>query len=71
MSNLHAIIYGAIQGLTEFLPVSSSVHLVLLPIFTGWEDPGLGFVTDRRQSTWTTTYRWGPGFGEQCEDRLR
>jgi len=35
------------------------------------EDPGLGFVTDRRQSTWTTTYRWGSGVGKQCEDRLR
>jgi undecaprenyl-diphosphatase len=43
MPFLHSLIYGAIQGLTEFLPVSSSAHLVLLPYFTGWEDPGLAF----------------------------
>jgi undecaprenyl-diphosphatase len=43
MSFLHSIVYGAIQGLTEFLPVSSSAHLVLVPFFTGWEDPGLAF----------------------------
>jgi undecaprenyl-diphosphatase len=43
MPFLHALVYGALQGLTEFLPVSSSAHLVLLPVFTGWEDPGLAF----------------------------
>jgi len=43
MSLSHAIAYGIIQGLTEFLPVSSSAHLTLLPFFTGWEDPGLAF----------------------------
>ena len=43
MPPLHAILYGLIQGLTEFLPVSSSAHLVLLPWFTGWPDPGLAF----------------------------
>jgi undecaprenyl-diphosphatase len=43
MSILQTIALGLIQGLTEFLPVSSSAHLVLLPFFTGWPDPGLGF----------------------------
>jgi len=37
------IILGAIQGATEFLPVSSSGHLVILPWFFGWSDPGMAF----------------------------
>jgi undecaprenyl-diphosphatase len=43
MSILHAIILGTIQGLTEFLPISSSAHLTLAPWFFGWQDPGLAF----------------------------
>lgn len=40
---LQAIILGVVQGLTEFVPVSSSGHLVLLPYLVGWERPGLAF----------------------------
>jgi len=40
---LHAIILGIIQGLTEFLPVSSSAHLALVPWLLGWNDQGLSF----------------------------
>jgi undecaprenyl-diphosphatase len=43
MTLAEGIVYGAVQGFTEFLPVSSSAHLTLLPWLLGWEDPGLGF----------------------------
>jgi undecaprenyl-diphosphatase len=45
MSLLRAIILGLIQGATEFVPVSSSGHLVLVPWLLGWEEPGLTFDT--------------------------
>jgi undecaprenyl-diphosphatase len=40
MSLLHIILLALIQGITEFLPISSSGHLILLPALTGWEDQG-------------------------------
>lgn len=43
MSWLQAIVLAMVQGLTEFLPISSSAHLVLLPLFTPWDDQGLAF----------------------------
>lgn len=43
MSVLEAIVLGAVQGLSEFIPISSSGHLVLVPEVLGWERPGLAF----------------------------
>ncbi|MCF8060089.1 MAG: undecaprenyl-diphosphate phosphatase [Bacteriovoracaceae bacterium] len=43
MSELSAVIYGILQGLTEFLPVSSSGHLALLPHILNIKDPGVIF----------------------------
>jgi undecaprenyl-diphosphatase len=43
VSVLEAIVLGIVQGLTEFLPISSTAHLRIVPAFFGWEDPGAAF----------------------------
>lgn len=43
MTYTQAVVLALVQGLTEFLPISSSAHLVLVPYLFGWPDQGLGF----------------------------
>lgn len=43
MDPLHLIILALVQGITEFLPISSSAHLVLVPVISEWTDQGLAF----------------------------
>jgi undecaprenyl-diphosphatase len=43
VSTLEAIVLGIVQGLTEFLPISSTAHLRIVPAFVGWKDPGAAF----------------------------
>ena len=43
MDIIQAVILGIIQGLTEFLPISSTAHLRIVPALMGWSDPGAAF----------------------------
>ena len=43
MSLLEATVLGLVQGLTEFLPISSSAHLRIVPALLGWKDPGAAY----------------------------
>jgi undecaprenyl-diphosphatase len=43
MDIFQTLVLAIVQGLTEFLPISSSAHLILVPVLTPWEDQGLAF----------------------------
>jgi undecaprenyl-diphosphatase len=43
VSFLEEMVLGVVQGLTEFLPISSTAHLRIVPAFLGWDDPGAAF----------------------------
>ncbi len=43
MNLFQAVILGMVQGLTEFLPISSQAHLKVIPVVLGWGDPGVAF----------------------------
>ena len=84
MDLLEAIVLGVIQGLTEFLPISSSGHLLIVPQFFGWDDAGSGFTAVIQLGTllavliyfWAdivqTFLGWTAGFGAVTgeEDRF-
>ncbi|MBA2753065.1 MAG: undecaprenyl-diphosphate phosphatase [Chloroflexia bacterium] len=65
MSILQAIVLGIVQGLTEFLPISSSAHLSIVPWLLGWDEPGLAFDAALHLGTLTAvfTYFWRDLFG--------
>ena len=44
MTDFQAIVLGVVQGITEFLPISSNGHLAFVPRLLGWQDPGAPFV---------------------------
>lgn len=43
MDYFQTVLLALVQGVTEFLPISSSAHLILVPVLTGWPDQGLAF----------------------------
>jgi undecaprenyl-diphosphatase len=53
VSLLEAIVLGIAQGLTEFLPISSTAHLRIIPAFAGWPDPGAAFTAVTQLGTMT------------------
>jgi undecaprenyl-diphosphatase len=57
VSILEAIILGIVQGLTEFFPVSSDGHLVLVPFVAGWEQPSLAFIVATHIGTFIALVR--------------
>ena len=53
MSLIEAIVLGILQGLTEFLPISSSAHQLIVPAMLGWDDPGAAFTAVTQLGTET------------------
>src|SRR5438132_5519044 len=52
MSIVEAIVLGLVQGLTEFIPVSSTAHLEIVPVLLGWRDPGAAASAVIQFGTW-------------------
>lgn len=52
MDITQALVLALIQGVTEFLPISSTAHLILVPFFTDWPDQGLSFDVALNTATW-------------------
>src|ERR1700758_5563855 len=52
MPIIEAIVLGVVQGLTEFIPISSTAHLEIVPVLLGWGDPGAAFSAVVQFGTW-------------------
>lgn len=52
MELTQALILALVQGITEFLPISSTAHLILVPLFTAWPDQGLAYDVALNTATW-------------------
>jgi undecaprenyl-diphosphatase len=55
MTAFEAAVLGVIQGLTEFLPISSTAHLRVIPALLGWKDPGSAFTAVIQWGTWVAS----------------
>lgn len=76
MGLIEAVVLGIVQGLTEFLPVSSTAHIRVLPAVLGWEDPGAAFTAAIQIGTMVAVIlffrkdligiasKWAAGFGK-------
>lgn len=78
MPILHILVLSIIQGATEFLPISSSGHLILVPFFTGWADQGLAIDVAAHIGTllavlvyfWRDVWRMAVGVRQLLRGRL-
>src|SRR5436190_23294394 len=52
MNLTQAIVLGLVQGLTEFIPISSTAHLLIVPVILGWGDPGAAASAVIQFGTW-------------------
>jgi undecaprenyl-diphosphatase len=79
VSTLEAIVLGIVQGLTEFLPISSSGHLRIVPELMGWDDPGASFTAVIQLGTmaavvlyfWSDLWRIATAWLASLRDRSR
>ena len=59
MGLVEAVILGIVQGLTEFLPVSSTAHVRIVPAIFGWPDPGAPFTAAIQLGSLVAIAGWG------------